>query len=246
MVYNDRVTQAAPEKSHTLMNAHAAPAKQQLLTHFARVAKALASPVRLELLEALAQGERGVDELAHATGFPMANTSHHLQVLRDGGLVRSRREGVQVIYCLSDETEITAIVSGIRRIAEAQLAEVDRIVRQAFDSRDNVTPMEPRELLSLARKGEITVVDVRPAHEYRAGHVKGAINIPLEELEQHLGELPKDRDVIAYCRGPYCVLAFEAVEVLRRHGFSARRLVNGFPEWKAARLPVGKTRQRHD
>jgi rhodanese-related sulfurtransferase len=226
------------------MNAHAAPAKQQLLTHFARVAKALASPVRLELLEALAQGERGVDELAHATGFPMANTSHHLQVLRDGGLVRSRREGVQVIYSLSDEAEVTAIVSGIRRIAEAQLAEVDRIVRQAFDSRDKLTPVEPRELLKLSRKGEVTVIDVRPAHEYRAGHVKGAINIPLEDLEEHLGELPRERDVVAYCRGPYCVLAFEAVEALRRHGFSARRLENGFPEWKAARLPVGTTRRK--
>lgn len=234
----------SPDTTQTLMNAHAAPAKQQLLTHFARVAKALASPVRLELLEALAQGERGVDELAHATGFPMANTSHHLQVLRDGGLVRSRREGVQVIYSLSDETEITAVISGIRRVAEAQLAEVDRIVRQAFDSRDDVMPVESRELLKLARKGEVTVIDVRPAHEYRAGHVKGAINIPLEELEQHLVQLPRDRDIIAYCRGPYCVLAFEAVEALRRHGFNARRLEDGFPEWKAAHLPVAKLGQK--
>jgi rhodanese-related sulfurtransferase len=228
------------------MDINAAPAKQQLLTHFARVAKALASPVRLELLEALAQGERGVDELAHATGFPMANTSHHLQVLRDGGLVRSRREGVQVIYSLSDETEINAIICGMRRIAEAQLAEVDRIVRQAFDSRDSVTPVEPRELLKLARKGDVTVVDVRPPHEYRAGHVKGAINIPLEELEQHLGELPRDRDIVAYCRGPYCVLAYEAVEALQRLGFRARRMGTGFPEWKAARLPVAKARRKRN
>jgi rhodanese-related sulfurtransferase/predicted transcriptional regulator len=222
------------------MSARTQPPKSRLFSHFARVAKALASPVRLELLEALAQGEHSVDELARAVGIPMANASHHLQVLRDGGLVKSVRDGVQMIYSLSDETEITRTIAGIRRIAEAQLAEVDQIVREAFTSRDSLTPMEPKEVLKLARKGEVTVIDVRPRDEFHAGHVKGAINIPLEELGQHLSELPRDREIVAYCRGPYCVLAFEAVEELRRQGFRARRLEDGFPEWKAARLPVAR------
>ncbi len=223
------------------MNARVEPPKARLFTHFARVAKALASPIRLELLEALGQGAHSVDALARAIGVPMANASHHLQVLREGGLVQSQREGVQVIYSLTDETEITRTIAGIRHIAEAQLAEVDRIVREAFTSRDNLTPMDPKEVLKLARKGEVTVIDVRPRAEFRAGHVKGALNIPLGELGQHLDELPRDRDIVAYCRGPYCVLAFEAVEELRRLGFRARRLEDGFPEWKAARLPVART-----
>jgi rhodanese-related sulfurtransferase/DNA-binding transcriptional ArsR family regulator len=226
------------------MSATALPSKNQLFAHFARVAKALASPVRLELLEALAQGERCVDDLARATGIPMANTSHHLQILRDGGLVKSHRDGVQVIYALSDETEVIGVISGLRRIAEAQIAEVDRILRQAFSGRDDLTPLQPRELLKLARKGEVTVIDVRPRHEYQAGHVRGAVNIPLEELEQHLSELPRERDIVAYCRGPYCVLALRAVEELRRQGFRARRMGEGFPEWKAAGLPVAKACQR--
>ena len=226
------------------MSATALPSKDQLFSHLARVAKALASPVRLELLEALAQGERCVDEIARATGVPMANTSHHLQILRDGGLVKSHRDGVQVIYALTDDTEVIGIISSLRRIAEAQIAEVDRILRQAFASRDNVTPVQPRELLKLARKGDVTVIDVRPRGEYQAGHVRGAVNIPLDELEQHLSELPRDRDIVAYCRGPYCVLALRAIEELRRQGFRARRMGEGFPEWKAAGLPVGKVRPR--
>ncbi|TVP86184.1 MAG: ArsR family transcriptional regulator [Thioalkalivibrio sp.] len=220
------------------MTANEPSAKNQLFTHFARVAKALASPVRLELLEALAQGEHSVDELARAVGVPMANASHHLQVLRDGGLVHSRRDGVQMIYSLSDEAEITGVIAGIRHIAEAQLAEVDRIVREAFSSRDTLTPMDPREVMKRARRGEVTVIDVRPRDEFHAGHVKGAINVPLEELGQHLADLPRDREIVAYCRGPYCVMSYDAVEELRRQGFSARRLDAGYPEWKAARLPV--------
>ncbi|WP_025367655.1 ArsR/SmtB family transcription factor [Thioalkalivibrio paradoxus] len=222
------------------MNASESSPKNQLFTHFARVAKALASPVRLELLEALAQGEHSVDESARAVGVPIANASHHLQVLRDGGLVHSRRDGVQIIYSLSDETEITQVIAGIRRIAEAQLAEVDRIVREAFTSRDTLTPMDPREVMKLARRGEVTVIDVRPRDEFHAGHVKGAINVPLEELGQCLSNLPRDREIVAYCRGPYCVLSYEAVEELRRQGFRARRLDAGYPEWKAARLPVAR------
>jgi len=222
------------------MSANQESPKNQLFTHFARVSKALASPVRLELLEALAQGEHSVDELARAVGVPMANASHHLQVLRDGGLVHSRRDGVQIIYSLTDETEITQVIAGIRRIAEAQLAEVDRIVREAFTSRDSLTPMDPRAVMKLARRGEVTVIDVRPRDEFHAGHIKGAINVPLEELGQRLDDLPRDREIVAYCRGPYCVLSYDAVEELRRQGFRARRLEAGYPEWKAARLPIAR------
>jgi tripartite ATP-independent transporter DctM subunit len=161
------------------MNKNTDSAKNELFAHFARVAKALASPVRMELLEALAQGERSVDELARAIEIPMANTSHHLQVLRDGGLVSSRRDGIQMIYRLTDEKEVTGIVAGIRRVAEAQLADVDRIVRQVFARRDSVLPVDHRELRRLARSGAVTVIDVRPSNEFAAGHVKGAINVPV-------------------------------------------------------------------
>jgi len=220
------------------MNKNTVSAKNELFAHFARVAKALASPVRMELLEALAQGERSVDELARAIEIPMANTSHHLQVLRDGGLVSSRRDGIQMIYRLTDEKEVTGIVAGIRRVAEAQLADVDRIVRQVFARRDSVLPVDHRELRRLARSGAVTVIDVRPSNEFAAGHVKGAINVPVAELDRHIKELPRDREIIAYCRGPYCVLAYKAVERLRERGFRARRMEDGFPEWKAAGLPV--------
>jgi rhodanese-related sulfurtransferase/DNA-binding transcriptional ArsR family regulator len=216
-------------------------AKTRLFHHFSRVGKAVASPVRLELLEALAQGERSVDEVARAASIPMANASHHLHILRDAGLVQSHREGAQVIYRLTDEDGITALIASLRRIAEHQLAEVGRIVREAFISHDDVTPVAPKELLRLAKRGEVTVVDVRPWAEYAAGHIKGAIHVPLEELEDRLKQLPRDREVVAYCRGPYCVLAFSAVERLRAQGFRARRLEDGFPEWKALHLPVARS-----
>lgn len=216
----------------------AATPKKTLFEHFARIAKALASPQRLEILEALAQGERSVDELARAAGMPVANTSHHLQVLRDGGLVLSRRQGVQIIYRLSEEDEVTRLLGGIRNIAERQSAEVERIVRENFAKRDGLAPVGHRDLLRMAREGEVTVIDVRPENEYRAGHVKGAINVPLAELEKRLAHLPQDREVVAYCRGPYCMLAFEAVEKLRNRGFRARRLEGGYPEWAAAHHPV--------
>ncbi|OOG27700.1 ArsR family transcriptional regulator [Thioalkalivibrio denitrificans] len=222
------------------MKRNNASPKRLLLEQFARVAKALASPQRLDLIEALAQGERSVDELARATGMPMANASHHLQVLRDGGLVHSRREGVQVFYRLSDEERILRIASDIQHVAEEQLAEVERIVREAFDSRDSLTPVSQRELLKRARAGEVTVIDVRPPEEFRAGHIKGAVNVPVSELGKRLAELPRDREIVAYCRGPYCMLAFEAVEKLRREGYQARRLEDGYPQWRAARHPVEK------
>jgi rhodanese-related sulfurtransferase/DNA-binding transcriptional ArsR family regulator len=213
------------------------PPKKRLFEQFARVAKALSSANRLELLEALAQGERGVDALSRAVGMAVANTSHHLQILRDGGLVKSRKEGLQVIYCLTDDA-ITTVLGGIRGVAERHLAEVERIVRENFDRRDNLTPVRRDQLLRMAHAGEAMVIDVRPPNEYEAGHIPGAVNIPLDSLSKRLAELPKEQEIVAYCRGPYCMLAFEAVETLRLSGYRARRLEDGFPEWKAEQLPV--------
>jgi rhodanese-related sulfurtransferase/DNA-binding transcriptional ArsR family regulator len=213
------------------------PPKKRLFEQFARVAKALASANRLELLEALAQGERGVDALSQAVGMAVANTSHHLQILRDGGLVKSRKEGLQVIYRLTDDA-ITTVLGGIRGVAERHLAEVERIVRENFDRRDNLTPVRRDQLLEMARAGEAMVIDVRPTNEYEAGHIPGAINIPLNTLLERLAELPKEQEIVAYCRGPYCMLAFEAVETLRLSGYRARRLEDGFPEWRVEQLPV--------
>ncbi len=214
-----------------------APPKKRLFEQFARVAKALASPNRLELLEALAQGERGVDGLAQASGMSVANTSHHLQNLREGGLVNSRKEGQQVIYALASD-EVLRLVTAMRRVAEIHLAEVDRIVRDNFEIRDNLTPVRRDELLARVRAGEAMVIDVRPLSEYQAGHIEGAINIPLGLLPDRLDQLAHEQEIVAYCRGPYCMLAFEAVEELRKRGFRARRLEDGFPEWKAEQRPV--------
>lgn len=211
--------------------------KKRLFEHFARVAKAMASPNRLELLEALAQGERSVDALAQASGMSVANTSHHLQTLRDSGLAQSRKEGLQVFYSLTDAA-IPALIAGIRGVAERHLAEVERIVREHFDSRDNLKPVRRDELMQLAAAGDAMVIDVRPPGEYEAGHVPGAINIPIDSLPQRLMDLPRTQEIVAYCRGPYCMLAFEAVEQLRKSGFRARRMEDGFPEWKAEMLPV--------
>ena len=213
--------------------------KARLFEHFARVAKALASANRLELLEALAQGERGVDGLAKASGMSVANTSHHLQVLRDGGLVQSRREGLQIIYRLADD-EVQNLITGLRHVAEKHLAEVERIVRENFENRDQLSPVRRKDLLNLVRSGEAMVIDVRPPSEYEAGHIEGAVSVPLDTLPERLNQLPQDQEIVAYCRGPYCMLAFEAVERLRKLGYRARRLEDGFPEWKVDHLPVDK------
>ncbi len=211
--------------------------KKQLFEQFARVAKAMASPNRLELLEAMAQGELSVEALSKASGMSVANTSHHLQVLRDAGLAASRKEGLQVFYRLSDD-QITVLLACLRSVAERHLAEVDRIVREHFDKLDALTPVGRDELLSRIKAGEAMVIDVRPAGEFQAGHIPGAVNIPIEELPKKLKRLPGGQEIVAYCRGPYCMLAFEAVEKLREAGFQARRLEDGFPEWKAEHRPV--------
>ena len=178
-----------------------------------------------------------MEGLATATNISVANTSHHLQILRDSGVVRSRKEGLQVIYSLND-AEIPNILSGLRRLAERHLADVERIVRENFDRLDDLKPVKREELLQLVSGGEAVVVDVRPAGEYQAGHIAGAISIPLDSLPRYLAKLPKNQEVVAYCRGPYCMFAYEAVSQLRSQGYKARRLEDGYPEWKAGLLPT--------
>lgn len=211
--------------------------KQDLFSQFARVGKALSNGNRLELLEFLAQGERGVEALSKVAGLSVANTSQHLQQLRQAGLVTTRKEGQHVYYSLSGE-DVVRLLECLRRVAEAHVAEVDRLVNTYLNVKDNLEPVPAAELLNRARDGLVTVIDVRPPEEYAAGHLPGAINIPLAELEKHLADLPRDAEVVAYCRGPYCVLAYEAVARLRDKGYTARRLEDGFPEWKQAGLPV--------
>jgi rhodanese-related sulfurtransferase/biotin operon repressor len=213
--------------------------KKALFEQFARLAKAMASANRLELLEMLAQGEHSVESLAQASGMSLANTSHHLQVLREGGLVEPRKEGVQVFYRLKDEA-IPALLTTMGEIAERQLAEVERIVRKHFSSKDGLTPVRRKDLIKQVRSGVVMVIDVRPESEYESGHIKDAINIPLEELSKRLTELPKEQEIVAYCRGPYCMLAYEAVKQLRKRGYRSRRLEGGFPEWKAEHYPTTK------
>lgn len=211
--------------------------KQALYAEFASVARALGSQHRLEILEHLAQGERGVEALAERVGLSVANTSQHLQQLRRSGLVASRRDGKFVLYRLADET-VLGVIAALSGIAERNLAEVDRIRRTYFDDRDNMEPVSRNELLQRTRDNLVTVLDVRPPDEFAVGHVPGAVNIPLDELEARLAELDPDHEIVAYCRGPWCVLSFEAVAALRVRGFKIRRLEDGLPEWRAAGLPV--------
>jgi rhodanese-related sulfurtransferase/DNA-binding transcriptional ArsR family regulator len=211
--------------------------KHDLFAQFARVGKALSSGNRLEILEFLAQGERSVDELAAVSGLSVANTSQHLQQLRLAGLALSRKEGLKVFYRLSGD-DVIALLDALRAVAERHLAEVERLVNTYLTVKDSLEPIPRDELLARVQQGLVTVLDVRPPQEYAAGHVPGAVNIPLAELEGHLKELDPAQEVVAYCRGPHCILAFDAVARLRENGLSARRLEDGFPEWKQAGLPV--------
>ncbi|MEX0697202.1 MAG: metalloregulator ArsR/SmtB family transcription factor [Dongiaceae bacterium] len=211
--------------------------KHALFAQFARVAKTLGHANRLEILEHLGQGERSVEALAERAGLSISSTSQHLQLLRRAGLVASRRDGKFVLYRLADEA-VVGLLGSLRRVAESSLAEVDRIVRGYFDERDGMEPVSREDLLARARAGSVTVLDVRPADEFAAGHLPGAINIPLRELEGRLADLDPAKEIIAYCRGAYCVLSYEAVATLRARGLNVRRLEDGLPEWKAAGLPV--------
>jgi rhodanese-related sulfurtransferase/DNA-binding transcriptional ArsR family regulator len=211
--------------------------KDRLYGQFARIGKALGNPHRLELIELLAQSERTVDALATESGLTMANASQHLQTLREAGLVESRKEGLFVHYRLADPA-VFELSKSLRTVAEKRLAELERLVREHFGDRSDPEPVPMKELFKRARKGDVVILDTRPAHEFAAGHIAGAISVPVEDLQESLRKLPKTKEYVAYCRGPYCIYADYAVELLRKNGRRARRLVDGFPEWKAAGLPV--------
>ncbi len=211
--------------------------KSALYEQLGRVAQALGSAGRLQILEYVAQGERSVDALAAMTGLSAANTSKHLQALRQAGLVAARKEGLRVYYRLAGD-DVIGLISALRLVAEHRVAEVERLVRLWLAHRDEMEPIPATELLERAKKGLVTVLDVRPAEEYAAGHIPGAINVPIDKLETFLAKLPKRKEVVAYCRGPYCLMSFDAVDKLRKRGWPARRLENGLPEWRAAGLPV--------
>jgi ArsR family transcriptional regulator len=206
----------------------------------AEVAKALGHEHRVELIEQLAQGPRSVEALAERVGLTVANASQHLQQLRRVGLVTTQREGKRVVYRLSDdvETDIVSLLGALRHVAEHAVASMERIVTTYFRARDQLEPVTTKELIAGLRDGSVVLLDVRPEDEYGLGHLPGAMNIPLRQLEQRLTELPRKQEIVAYCRGPYCVLSFEAVAALRAHSFNVRRFEDGFPEWKAAGLPV--------
>lgn len=211
--------------------------KRDVFANLARVGTALSSPTRIEFLELLAQAERSVEQLATLTGTTVANTSQHLQKLRQAGLIVGRKEGLYVFYRLAGD-EVVGMLSAMGRVGEAYVAEIDRIVRLYFASKDALEAIPAKELLDRARKGLVTVLDVRPPEEFAAGHVPGAVNIPLHELAKRLKELPKRKEVVAYCRGPYCLMSYDAVAMLRNKGLKARRLEAGMPEWRAAGMPV--------
>lgn len=213
------------------------PPKQALFVQFAMVAKAIAHPHRLALLEQLAQGERSVEVLADRSGVSIANASQHLQHMRRAGMVANRRDGKFVYYRLADDAALD-LLAALRRIAERNVAEVAQIVRNYFHERDALEPVSRKELLQRSRAGAVTILDLRPEDEFALGHLPGAVNVPLRELESRLTEFDPAQEVIAYCRGPYCVLSYEAVAALRARGFKAHRLEDGLPEWRAAGLPV--------
>jgi len=211
--------------------------KQALFAQFALVAKTLGHAHRLELLEQVAQGERSVEILAQRTGLSVANASQHLQHLRRAGLVAAERNGKFVHYRLADDA-VLDLVAALHRVAERNVAEVGRVLQSYFYDRDSLEPVSRAELVQRSRDGAVTILDVRPEDEFALGHLPGALDIPLRELEARLGEIDPKQEVVAYCRGPYCVLSFEAVAALRARGFKARRLEDGLPEWRVAGLPV--------
>ena len=214
--------------------------KKLAFEQFAVVGRALGSGHRLELLDVLAQGERSVEALAQASGLLVTNASQHLQQLRRAGLVTSRKAGKQVIYALTD-VEVITLVKALRRVAEQNLAEIGQLVDRYYRHRDSLEPVSRDELLTRIRKRSVVVLDVRPPEEHAAGHVPGAISIPVKDLKRRLRELPKGRAIVACCRGPYCVYSYDAIDILRPKGFDVRRLDGGFLEWLAAGLPVERS-----
>ena len=212
-------------------------ANDALYQQLARIGQAVASGPRLALLDLLRQGPRTVEALAQEAGLTLANGSQHLKMLRQARLVEAEKRGVFVTYSIADQA-VDDFYSALRGLAEARLAEVQQIARAFVEKRGSLEPVDKHRLLERIRSGEVTVLDVRPAEEYRAAHIPGAISVPLKELEKRLGSLPKHHEIVAYCRGPYCVLAPEAVKLLRARGYSAVALGDGVAEWRAGGLPV--------
>lgn len=206
--------------------------KDAIYEQFARLGKAVSAPKRIELLDLLCQGPRAVEALAEQAAISVANASRHLQVLRAARLVDAEKKGLYVEYRLAAD-DVGRFFVALRGLAEARLAEVDRVSREYFEARGAMEAVGGDDLLRRVRAGEVTVLDVRPPEEYRAGHVPGAVSIPVGELKSRLKELSKDRDIVAYCRGPYCVMAVEAVELLRKRGFNAHRMEHGIVDWRA-------------
>lgn len=211
--------------------------KDAAYDHLARFGKALGSGTRLEVLDVLCQGPRSVEDLARQVGQSVANTSHHLQVLRRARLVESDRDGVRVVYRADDE-EVCALYGALRRVAESRLLEIRAVTREFLEARDALEPVDREALVGRVRAGDVTVLDVRPPEEYRAGHIPGAVSVPLADLERRLADLPRDREVVAYCRGPYCVMALDAVAKLRDAGFRAIRFDEGVIDWRRRGFPV--------
>ena len=211
--------------------------KTRLYEAIGRVALALASAGRLQILEFVAQGERSVDALAAMTGLSVANTSKHLQALRQAGLVSARKAGLRVYYSIAG-TDVAVLLSALREVSEHRVADVERLVRAWLAHRDDMEAVPAKEVLVRARKGLVVILDVRPPEEFAAGHLPGAINIPIHELGKRFRDLPRRKEVIAYCRGPYCLMSYDAVSLLRKKGVKARRLEAGLPEWRTAGLPI--------
>ena len=211
--------------------------KQDLYSEFARIGKALASAQRLELLDLLGQGERTVEDLASEASLSIANASQHLQVLRQARLVEARKAGLYVYYRLADQS-VFALWRALRAVGAQQLAEIDRVVALYLHSPEHLEPLSREELRARLAADAVIVLDVRPALEYRQGHIAGARSIPITELEARLAELPASQEIVAYCRGPYCLFSNEAVALLTARGYHARRLMEGYPEWRAAGLPI--------
>ncbi len=211
--------------------------KDATYAQFARIGKAVSHPKRLEILDVLCQGPRTVEVLAREAGLGIASASQHLKVLREARLLEAEKKGLYVTYRLAGES-VCAFFRAMRSLAESRLAEVEQITRRLLAGRDGMEPVEARDLLRRVREGRVTVLDVRPADEFRAGHIAGALSVPLRELKARIRELPKRKEIVAYCRGPYCVLAIQAVEALREARLKAGRLREGYPDWRAAGLPV--------
>jgi rhodanese-related sulfurtransferase len=212
-------------------------AKREVFISLARIGTALSSPTRIDFLELLAQAERTVEQLSSLSGATVANTSQHLQKLRQAGLIVGRKEGLYVYYRLAGD-EVVGLLSALAQTGAAYVADVERIVRLYFTQKDDLEAVPAKEVLDRARRGLVTVLDVRPPEEYVAGHLPGAVNIPIHELQKRLSELPKRREIIAYCRGPYCLMSYDAVALLRKKGVKARRLESGLPQWRLAGFPI--------